>query len=427
MGRLLGLLYELALALALLLLGPFLLLRRGGHYRPTAKGRLTLELPEGPRQALWVHAVSVGEVGVAAALARGLAADLPLLVTTITPTGQERARKLLGERAGVGYLPLDLTPLVERFRRRLAPAALLLVEGDYWPVLLARCARHGIPVAVVNGRVGDKTLRRLGHFPRVARWLLGNVDRFVMQTEEDARRLAALGVPAAKVVVAGNLKYEAAAPAAHPELERDLQRLAHGRSILVAGSTMPTEERAVLDAYAAAGGATRALLVVAPRHPERFEEVARLLAERGRSVARRSAIVHAEAADIVLLDTVGELAGLYAIAAGCFVGGTLAPTGGHNPLEPARFGRAIAVGPSMFNFRDMAAQFDAAHAWRRVADGVMLGRAWSEWLDDPAAAAGLGRRAAELIEQNQGALERTRAAIAPLLARVQVAPAGTAR
>jgi 3-deoxy-D-manno-octulosonic-acid transferase len=425
------LLYQLGLLLALLLAGPFLLLTRGGHYLGTLRGRSTLALPPGPTRALWIHAVSVGEVAVAAALVRALPRELPLLVTTITPTGQQRARALLSDRAGIGYLPFDLGPPVERFLDKLLPHALVLVEGDYWPLLLARCRRREIPVAVVNGRVGDRTFRRLSRLPRVARWLLGPVARFAMQTPEDARRLRALGVQSERIVVAGNLKYEAPEPPPQPQLERALLALAGGRPVLVAGSTMPGEEATVLASFAALGGGARALLVVAPRHPERQDEVARLLAASGQPWRRRSELVGqppggdvepaagaataGAAVAVVLLDTLGELAGLYRLAAACFVGGTLAATGGHNPLEPARFGRAIAVGPSMENFRDMADQFDAAGAWRRVEDASGLGAAWRHWLDEPPVAQAMGERARRLVEDNRGALQRTLEALAPLL------------
>jgi 3-deoxy-D-manno-octulosonic-acid transferase len=437
------LLYQLGIATLLLLGGPFLLLRRGRgrHYLGTLAGRLTRTMPAGERGGLWIHAVSVGEANVAATLARALPAGQPLLVTCITPTGADRVRRTLAGRATVAFLPFDLGPPIARFLARVAPRALVLVEGDYWPLLLARCRRAGIPVAVVNGRVGDSTFARLSRFPALARPLYGTVESFGMQTAEDARRLEALGVPAERVTVTGNLKYEAPAPAALPHLERALERLAGERAILVAGSTMPGEEALVLDAHAAAGGRSRALLVIAPRHPERFAEVGRLLDARALPWVRRSAIAlsdeaaasaatsHAMPPAVVLLDSLGELATLYGVARGCFVGGTLVPTGGHNPLEPARLGRAVAVGPSMENFRDMAEQFDRAGAWRRVPDATALGIAWNEWLADPAAAERLGARAQRLVEENQGALQRTLELLAPLLARAAAAappaPAGS--
>ncbi len=423
-----SLLYQLGLALVLVTVGPLLLLLRGRHYLPTLRGRLGLAVPEAPPGALWLHAVSVGEVAVAAVVAGALPAGTPLLVTTITPTGQARARALFGRRAAVGYLPIDLGPLVDRFLRRLRPAALVLVEGDYWPLLLGRCRRHRLPVVVINGRVGDRTLRLLARRPRIAQWLLGAVDSFAVQTAEDARRLRALGVPAEKVTVAGNLKYDAAEPPAQPALEAAVRAAAAGRPLLVAGSTMAGEEAAVLAAFAALGGGEGAMLVLAPRHPERWEEVARQLASSGLPWQRRSTLQarHEDVASppaVVLLDTIGELAGLYRLAAGCFVGGTLTGTGGHNPLEPARFARAIAVGPSMENFRDMASRFDKTAAWRRVAGADELAAVWGEWLETPATARALGERALGVVEANRGALERTLAALAPVLARLEAAAA----
>jgi 3-deoxy-D-manno-octulosonic-acid transferase len=283
-----------------------------------------------------------------------------------------------------------------------------------------------MPVVVVNGRVGDRGFRRMSRAPRVARWLLASVDRFAMQSTEDARRLEALGVERDRVTVAGNLKYEAPEPPAQPALERALAAIAAGRPLLVAGSTMAGEEEAVLAAFAAAGGGQRALLVLAPRHPERAEEVARLLDGRGWRWRRRSGLDgDRSAVDVVLLDSVGELAALYRLGAGCFVGGTLVEKGGHNPVEPARFGRAIAVGPSMENFRDMAAQFDEARAWQRVETADDLAAAWREWLDSPAAAQALGERARRVVEDHRGALARTLAVLAPLVERVTASEAAS--
>jgi 3-deoxy-D-manno-octulosonic-acid transferase len=430
----LSLLYQLGLGLVLLVAGPFLLLRKGGHYLPTLPGRLGLRPPPASPGGLWIHAVSVGEAGVAATLAAHLPPTLPLLVTTITPTGQERALRLLGGRAAVAYLPFDLGPLLERFLARTRPEALVLVEGDYWPELLRRCGRRGVRVAVVNGRVGDRSFLRLSRAPRLARWLLGGVERFAVQTGEDARRLAVLGVDASRVEVTGNLKYEAPEPEPLPELEARLLSLADGRPVLLAGSTMAGEEAAVVEAFRRLGGGERALLALAPRHPERWEEVGRLLAGSGLAWVRRSALGDGHAGGgersaagrpaALLLDSLGELAALYRLADACFVGGTLGGNGGHNPLEPARYGKPTAVGPSMENFRDMAEQFDRAAAWRRVDGERELAEVWREWLDDPAAAASLGERARRLVEENRGALRRTLAVLSDFVTSRE--PAGGA-
>jgi 3-deoxy-D-manno-octulosonic-acid transferase len=462
MTSLLWLFYEAVLGLALLAAGPFLLVRRGRHYLPTLAGRLGIAAGDGGEGSgggaggdgvaaalgmgggaaggdgggvtgaaaggeratgggLWLHAVSVGEVGVAATLARALPPELPLLVTTITPTGQALARRLFAGRARVAYLPFDLRPAVTRFWRRFAPAALVLVEGDYWPLLLREARRQGLPVAVVNGRVGDRSFRRMRRLrPLAAGLLFSGIERFGVQSAEDRGRLLALGVETARLTITGNLKFETPEPRDNHELATALDRLAGGRPVVIAGSTMPGEEELVLAAFTGLGGGRRALLVLAPRHPERWDEVAELLAGSGQAVERRTrlAVPPHHPPDVLLLDSIGELAALYRQAAAVFIGGTLVGTGGHNPLEAARYGLPIAVGPSMHNFRDMAERFDAAGAWRRVADAAELGRAWREWLTDPATARQQGERAAELLRENRGALDRTMEMLEPILARL---------
>lgn len=412
-------LYQIAVALVAFATAPVALLARGGRYRATLAGRLGRYRGEAVRGALWIHAVSVGEVGVAATLLRALPPELPLVVTTVTPTGQERARALFAGRAAVAYFPLELGFAVERFLDRFAPRALVLCEGDYWPLVLHHTRRRGIPIAVVNGRLSDRSFPRLRRLRGpVRRLLLDPIERFGVQTAADRDRLLALGTPEARVEVTGNLKFETPEPPARPELDALVARLAAGRPVLVAGSTMAGEEEAVLDAFAAAGAGTRALLVVAPRHPERFDEVAGRIARRHPDALRRSACAGANGRpSVLLLDSLGELAALYRLASGAFVGGTLAPIGGHNPIEPARFGVPVAAGPSMENFREIAERFDADRAWRRVADAAELGAAFAAWLDDPGSARELGRRGARLVEGNRGALARTVELLAPLLAR----------
>ena len=433
--------YQALLALALLVAAPVLLARRGRHYLETLPGRLGRgpggQPPEEP--PLWLHAVSVGEAGVAATLARALPAALPLVVTTITPTGQERVRAALAGRARIGYLPFDLGFAVRCFFRRARPRALVLVEGDYWPLVLREARRRGLPVAVVNGRIGDATFRRLRRLRRLLGppfgWLFGGVGRFGVQSAADRDRLLALGVPAERVTVTGNLKFESPEPPRLPRLEAAVKALAGRRPVLIAGSTMAGEEERVLAAFAAAGGGARALLVLAPRHPQRWDEAARRVAEAGLGFVRRSDLGTPPAAPlpgageppaVLLLDSLGELAGLYRAAAGAFVGGTLVPTGGHNPLEPARFGLPVAVGPSMENFRQIAGNFDRAGAWERAADAGGLAEVWRRWLDDPAAAHALGARAAELVEAHRGALEKTLALLREAMPEVLGADAAGA-
>ena len=343
-------------------------------------------------------------------------------VTTITPTGQARANAVFppgnptgGRPAEVAYLPFDLGFAVRRFYDRFAPRALVLVEGDYWPLVLREARRRGLRVAVVNGRVGDRSFARLRRLRPFLGPLFAGIDRFGVQTGDDRDRLVALGIPPERITVTGNLKYESPEPPRQPELEEALRTLAAGRPILLAGSTMAGEEEQVLAAHETAGGGARALLVLAPRHPERWNEVEALLRARGVAAVRRSGLpATGGSPDVVLLDSMGELAALYRVAAAAFIGGTLVPTGGHNPLEAARFGVPVAAGSSMHNFREIAEHFDRAAAWRRASDARGLGEIWKEWLDDPAAARDQGARAARLVEENRGALERTLAMLAGL-------------
>ncbi len=418
--RLPWILYQTAMASGLALSAPFLLARRGRHYLQTLPGRMGIE--RGPRNqgALWIHAVSVGEVGVAATLARALPEELPLLITTVTPTGQARAREVFGSldrRTAVAYLPFDLGFAVGPFYRRWAPTGLILVEGDYWPLLLDAAARRQLPVAVVNGRVGERAFSRMRRFPRLSGGLFFSAIRaFGVQTDEDRRRLIESGAAPERVHTTGNLKYDTPPPEPKPELEDRVRALAGGRSILVAGSTMSGEEELVLAAFAEIGGGDRALLVLAPRHPERWDAVARLAAGNGFATARRSAGGgESNAVDVLLLDTLGELAAIYAVADAAFIGGTLVPTGGHNPLEPAHFAIPTVVGPSMENFREIAAQFERRNAWKVAADGPGLAQVWNQWLREPDDARVHGERARQLLVANRGALERTLELLSPML------------
>jgi 3-deoxy-D-manno-octulosonic-acid transferase len=408
-------LYQFAVALALVVTAPVLLARRGRHYVPTLHGRLGGHRGGTADAPLWIHAVSVGEARVGATLARRMPPDWPLLMTTVTPTGQQQAAALCGDRASIAYLPFDLGFAVRRFLHRFRPRALMLVEGDYWPLVLRHARRRGMPVVVVNGRVGDRSFGRLRRVPRFTGWLLGCVDHFAVQTTDDRERLLGLGVAAGRITVTGNLKFDAPQPTPMPAVEALLGEAAAGRPILVAGSTMGGEEERVLEAFAAAGGGARSLLVLAPRHPERWGDAEARAREAGHATVRRSALPQAPRADVVVLDSLGELPALYRLAAAAFVGGTLVPTGGHNPLEPALHGVPLAVGPSMENFRQIADAFDEAQAWQRVADADALSRFFRRALDEPAALRPAGARGRELVAANRGATERTLDAVMPAL------------
>ena len=431
MGRLQNtgwLLYQSAFAAVLPLVMPVLAARRGlSHYRETLRGRLAASLPEPAARpgGLWAHAVSVGEVGVAATLLRALPASIPLSVTTVTPTGQAQAKRLFAGRAAVGYLPFELGFAVQRFFAAVQPRLIVLSEGDYWPLVLRAARQRQVPVLVVNGRLSDRAFQRQRKLGRINRLFYDPVALFAVQTAEDRERLLALGVDPAKVHVAGNLKFDSLPPAPKEELEAAIEKLAQGRAIVVAGSTLEGEEEALL---AALEGdlRQRIFLVLAPRHPERWDAVERLIRARGFSCQRRSATrlasdpasdpaTGAAPADVLLLDSLGELAAIYRLARIAFVGGTLVPKGGHNPIEPAHFAAPIVVGPSMFNFRDIAERFTAARAWRQVADADQLPGVLRELLEDPGAAKALGERARGLLLASRGAVARTYELIQPYL------------
>ncbi len=413
-------LYQLAMAAGLGVAAPVLLARRGRHYLATMPARLG-RLPEARAvRPLWLHAASVGEAGVAATFARELPPELDLLVTTVTPTGQAAAKRLFaplaegGRSVVVTYLPFDFNPLVGRFLARYEPRALVLLESELWPFVLRSCRRRGIPVAVLNARVSDRSFARMRRAGRLCRrTLLDPVHRFGAQSPQDEERLRRLGASDGAVSLTGNLKFDTPEPARVAGLERTLRELAGEWPILVAGSTMPGEEPIVLDAFERLNH--EALLVLAPRHPERFDEVWREIEGRSLRVLRRSAISAAGPAGlrretaprVVLLDSLGELASIYRLASAAFIGGTLVPTGGHNPIEAARFGVPVIVGPSMENFRRIARDFEAAGALAVVRDGQALTRAWRQALDRPDDSAERGARGLALVDRNRGAVERS--------------------
>ena len=410
-------LYQLAMAAGLGLAAPVLLARRGRHYLQTLPARLG-RLPEARGvRPLWLHAASVGETAVAATFARALPADLDLLVTTVTPTGQAAAKKLFlplaNERRSVvvTYLPFDLGPLVSGFLDRYSPRALALLESELWPLVLRSCRRRGIPVAVLNARVSDRSFVRMRRAGRLCRrTLLDPVSRFAVQSPQDEDRLLSLGAAVEKVIQTGNLKFDSPEPAPVAGLEQALRGLAADRPILVVGSTMAGEEGIVLDAFERLQ--RDAMLVLAPRHPERFDEAWSEVEKRSLPALRRSRMESAgigapAPVRVVLLDSLGELASIYRLAAAAFIGGSLVPTGGHNPIEAALFGVPVIVGPSMENFRRMAGDFEAAGALTVVGDGEALTSAWRRLLDRPGEAADQGRRGRAIVDRNRGAVERS--------------------
>jgi 3-deoxy-D-manno-octulosonic-acid transferase len=417
-------LYSLVLAgLALAYLPVFLVRKVWGAGYPLALRerlgfvRVPPRAPDRPR--FWVHAVSVGEVMAAVPLVEALRGRWPeadVILSTVTATGDRVARTRLGEAVTAITFPLDFPGATRRAVRRVAPTCFVGLETELWPNFLRALHRAGIPAVLANGRISDRSYRRYRRVRPLFRRVLDDVRLFCMQSEEDARRVIRLGAGPERVVVTGNLKMEL--PAGESGTEQLWRRLLHlgAAPVLVAGSTHRGEESAVLEAFRAARPAAEGLrLVLAPRHPERVEEVESLVSAQGLRVVRRSRVGASDGAEVILLDSVGELAGLYAVADVIFVGGSLVPVGGHNVIEPARHAKPIVFGPHMTNFREAAALLLAAGGGVQVRDAAELGAAVRRLLEDQATRRRLGSAAWGAVQAHQGACVRTVAALEGLL------------
>jgi 3-deoxy-D-manno-octulosonic-acid transferase len=357
----------------------------------------------------------VGEVLAVSRLVKTLDAELPdylIVVSTTTRTGQELARERFG-RERVFYCPLDLPWAVRAYLRALKPRLLVLAETEFWPNLLSGCYRRGIPVAVVNARISDRSWPRYRWLRGLWRPFLERLSRVLAQSETDAERLRAIGCRPERVTVAGNLKFDVRA-AEEADATRQLKARADGLRLVVAGSTLEGEEAALVEAWPRLLDADpRLAMVLAPRHPERFGAVAALLDRSGVSWVRRSEWRTQEGAapeplrggEIVLLDTIGELASVYSLAVVAFVGGSVVPAGGHNPLEPAQFGIPIVMGPHYVNFRAITDDL-LAHRAVRIAGKEELAAALIELLRDAEAARAMGERARQVFSQQAGATGR---------------------
>jgi 3-deoxy-D-manno-octulosonic-acid transferase len=377
---------------------------------------------------VWLHAVSVGEVQACAPLVSALSRQypgLPLTVTTFTPTGAARARALFGNVAQVRYVPFDLPGAVRRFLGRVRPRLAVIFETELWPNLYRECGRRRVPLVLASARVSARSVGRYQRLGALFRETLSQTAVVAAQGPVDAERFRALGADPASTYVTGNIKFDFELP---PDIgERGARLRAHyapGRPLWVAGSTHAGEEQAVLEAQRLVqGGHPGALLVLAPRHPARFAEVAQALRAADVSFLRRSQEADASDPDVrdaapavLLLDTLGELLDFYAAADVAFVGGSLVPVGGHNLLEPAALGVPILTGPNTFNSAEIARLLIARGAAEVVQDGAQLGARVSALLDDPQARERMGAAGRACVDGNRGALTKLLALIEPLLA-----------
>jgi 3-deoxy-D-manno-octulosonic-acid transferase len=425
-----------SLLLAVLVLGaPYWLVRMAtsGRYRAGLPGRLG-RVPEALRAAvagrdvIWVHAVSVGEVLAAARLVMELKDALPgwvVAVSTTTETGQQLAAARLPE-SPVFYLPLDFAFSVRKYLRVLRPKMLVLMESEFWPRLIEECYNIGVPIVVANARVSDRSFPRYLRLRQIWKRFLEMISLFLAQSSETAARLINIGAPAERVRVMGNLKYDVRSGDAS-EMTRRIGSLLHGARLLVAGSTLAGEEEALLAAWPAIHEAVPdAALLIAPRHPDRFDEVLGLIRKSGYPSFRCSELTAATepafgiGGTILLLDTIGDLASMYSLATVAFVGGSLVPKGGHNPLEPAQFGVPVVTGPSFENFRGVVETMRAAEAIR-IVPPERLANTLIALLQDSDAAKALGERGRAAFQAQAGATARTVHALVGLLQERSVA------
>lgn len=388
-------------------------------------GRLPAAINPRGDPSIWIHAVSVGEVLATRALIPALRdryPGYPLWVSTTTQTGRAVATRLEGVD-GLFYFPFDLPQIVNRVLERVRPELFVMVDTELWPNLLRHCARRGVRTVLVNGRISDRSYPRYRLVRPFLRRVLRGVDRWCAQSDESARRLIDLGAPATRVTVTGNLKFDTlpASPSRMPPVGAGVLRafrISTERTVIIAASTHPGEEPPVLAAFARIRQRTPdALLIVAPRHPERSSEVTRLAtAERLDTVRRSELPADGEPrAAVVVLDTVGELATLFQIATVVFLGGSLVPVGGHNLLEPAVCCKPVVFGPHMHNFVEIADSFLANRAARQIGSPDELEPALSALLDDPVQRAALGAAASALVEASRGATGRTLVELAAVL------------
>jgi 3-deoxy-D-manno-octulosonic-acid transferase len=416
-------LYSMLLGLGLVGLTPLLLLRNSPDGRYTRfLGERFGRVPEPARGAIWLHAVSVGEALAVERLIEQLKQRFPsrpVVLSVTTAAGRSvAARRIAADQ--IFYFPLDFRFAARRTLRAIRPDLVIIAETEIWPNFLREAAAANVPVMFLNGRISGRSYARYRLIRRLLRPTLAQVTGFLMQTATDAERIRDLGAPAERVQVAGNLKFDLIPPSQPGFIEgmRQQLQLAGIEQVIVAGSTMETEEEVVLEAYRSLRGPQR-LLILAPRHPQRFEKVAQLLAASGLPWRRRSQMGEPGAAlpagGVLLLDSLGELASAYQLATLAFVGGSLAPHGGHNLLEPAYWGVPVVFGPHMENFAAIAEQFLAAGAARRAASPRELQHVWQELLQQTAARERVGAAARLLLESQRGATGRALEVIGTLL------------
>jgi 3-deoxy-D-manno-octulosonic-acid transferase len=430
--------YSLVFTLGFVILLPRFLLDAFRHGKYIAGfnerlGRLPT-LDSQARPVVWLHCVSVGETQAARPLVDAIRRRFPdhqLVVSTVTATGQELARQVFKDDAArVFYFPFDWRWTARRTLKAINPCAVLILETELWPGFLRECKTREIPVVIVNGRLSETSFRRFKLVPAFISQVVNCLELALMQTEADAGRMRDLGLKPDRLVVSGNLKFDAVAIHGPDTLTEELRtRFSFDDSapVILAASTHAPEERIILEVFrqlAGSSGVEKPRLVIAPRHPERFAEVAALLTTMDLRWVRRTdkRSPNDRDCEVLLLDSIGELRSVFPLAAVVFVGGSFAPTGGHNILEPAAVGSCIVTGPHTENFKDVVRTFVDAGAiiqlqpFNEEKTKAAVTTLFQQLIDEPARRLMLGARAKELVEQNRGATERTVDLLAGILA-----------
>lgn len=408
-------LYTLLLHLALPLIALRLALRarKAPAYAQRIKERFSFGLPPLQTGGIWVHAVSVGESIAAAPMIRALQArhpDLPITVTCMTPTGSERIQALFGDCVQHCYLPYDLPWAAARFLNRVKPHLAVVMETELWPNHIHQCAKRGIPVALANARLSERSARGYARFARLTAPMLAELSLLAVQTQAEAQRFLTLGARPESVDVTGSIKFDLKIDDELPRRAAELRQQwqATQRPVWIAASTHAGEDEIILAAHQQLlASRPEALLILVPRHPERFNAVHALCQSQGLVTRRRSTGEAVQAGDQVLLgDTMGELLFLYALADIAFVGGSLVANGGHNLLEPAALGKPVLSGPHLFNFLEIAVQLREAGALSEVEDATGLAQRIATLLDEPTETQRMSQAGLAVLKANQGALER---------------------
>jgi 3-deoxy-D-manno-octulosonic-acid transferase len=395
-------------------------LRDRGYWEALSE-RFGCGAPAGASPAIWLHAVSLGEMTAAAPLVRALRSrhpHIPLVLTTATPTGRARARGLFGGTIDVRFLPYDTPGAVARFLDRIRPRLAIIMETELWPNLFGECARRGVPLALASARMSERSLSRYRRFGDLFRGIFSASSLIAAQTRADAERFMAIGAPSDRTHVVGNIKFDMESSAAVEGNGRVL-RASFGaeRPVWIAGSTHAGEEEQLIAAQKELEEQRpNAFLLLVPRHPDRFSAVADLLSRRQIRFARRSSgLAPDDATEVLLVDTVGELAALYAAADVAFVGGSLVPIGGHNLLEPAALGLPVLTGPHYSNSKDVAELLIQDGAARQVNDAHELAATLALLLADPRERRRIGAIGRRIVESNRGTVARLLDLIEPLL------------